>query len=780
MREQGVNRNIPVAIYLPRNMEWIVLFIAIIKAGGVYLPIDITQPATLVNNILAETKANFCVSSTTQARALSQEKNSLSFILVDVLEKQVEGYSFEPPLNKNIPDDFCYIIYTSGSTGKPKGVVNLHKGIVNLAFWMREYFQLSENDRVLQKCHLSFDASIFEVLAALTSGASLVIINQKDLHNIFKLSSVMVKYSITFIHFVPSQFSLFLKESLFKNSTHLKHVVCAGEQLLSKYYHQFIQQSNATLYNLYGPTETSICASAYQCKNFDQTSCISIPIGKPISSIQFYVVDKHRKILPIGKVGELCIAGSGLAKGYYNNLSLTADKFIEITSYDQRNIQVYCTGDLVQWISDGNLRYIRRVDDQIKIRGFRIEPAEIEAAFLRMPLIDNAVVVAKKTPSDQMVLIRYLVLKKDAEKPTEKLVRCFLEKEIPSYMIPNQWVWIDSIPISQSGKLNRGALPEPKWINDLDTLTSLTDLEACFIKIWQEVLQVSPIKIEDNFYFLGGDSILSAQISALLRRENIFLPPHFILQYPTIKQLVILAKQKLSYTKKPIQSNIQFNLSPIQHWFFNNDFKDYNFFCMSYFVTVSSLVNINKLKEAIEAVISQHDAFRISITRSNKQWKQAYQVHKKTFVEFVEIPEKVEKKQWMLNKAIECQQQLSIENNKVIKILLFQDLEKNLSLFFSIHHAVIDGVSWRILLDDLEHAYHTLELNGKCALPAKSNSFREWLCEINNYSKTFLFKKSQIYWRNNKNITPLFPDDTPVSWGEMNKLTTRIQNKKIV
>jgi amino acid adenylation domain-containing protein len=538
LQEIGVTRNSLVIVHLPRSLELVVLLLAILKAGGAYLPIDVKQPLKRVKLMITDSKARFCISDSSHKKELISLFDEGKLLAVDSINQLAASCSMDALPNINTPDDLSYVIYTSGSTGAPKGVANIHKGTVNTLLWMQEYFQLNTTDRFLQKNSIGFDISVTEFWWPLVSGACLVLAPADAEQDFINLTNAIIKYKITIIQFVPSHLAAFTQSGKLKECITLNNVICIGEPLLEKHKEDFLHASSAALYNFYGPTEASIYVSFFPCNSQihpDTLNSTVVPIGKPMANNQFYVLNEIHQVLPLGEIGELYIAGKSLAKGYWHNDLLTEQKFVKINLWSGKTLRAYKTGDLARWLSDGNLEFMGRVDNQIKIRGYRIELAEIEAIALKHETIAQAAVTVKHLPNGQPNLVGYGVLKLNQSQPSETVWRHFLEKHLPEYMIPKHWIWLDNLPLTLSQKLDKKALPNPHWAFSKNQPS--TELEKSMALLWEKQLNMTAIGLHDNFFALGGDSLSAMLIAAQARTHEISMRAQWIFHYPTIHLL---------------------------------------------------------------------------------------------------------------------------------------------------------------------------------------------------------------------------------------------------
>jgi amino acid adenylation domain-containing protein len=450
-------------------------------------------------------------------------------------------------------DNLFNVIFTSGSTGKPKGVMVPHKGIINRLLWMQNAYPLDSSDRILQKTPYSFDVSVWELFWPLIIGAELVYAKPEGHKEADYLRDTINKYNISTLHFVPTMLGIFLQTADIENCSSIKRVFCSGEALQLEHEKRFFQRlDKAELHNLYGPTEASVDVSYFACRPDSDYS--SVPIGKPVSNTQLYVLDKHLAPVPVGVVGELYIGGIQLARGYLKREELTRDTFIDNPFLTEAwaaeanlSDKLYKTGDLTRYLPDGNIEYIGRVDFQVKVRGLRIELGEIENVLHQHPSIGETLVITKDLGAGNVIIAAYCVPKGEA--PDIAALRQFLAQHLPNYMIPNAFIMLDRIPISANGKADRKALPDPTSACSVSTeyVAPGNSTELKLAQIWAETLGVEKIGIHDNFFELGGHSVLAMQIAnKALAHFEVELELIKLFENPTIAAIAEMIEGKLA------------------------------------------------------------------------------------------------------------------------------------------------------------------------------------------------------------------------------------------
>ena len=468
LRRKGVEPDHTVAIMTERSLEMMVGLMAILKSGGAYLPISPDYPAKRINHLLLDSSTKILL---TQGKFVDKIKANLEAAIEIINLEAEENYRESPvPLPAiNGPQNLAYVIYTSGSTGKPKGVMIEHRSVVNRLHWMQKKYPLDESDIILQKTPFFFDVSVWELFWWSMVGASVCFL----LPGFEKFPQAIVETvetrHITTMHFVPSMMSAFLgymeNSGEIQRLANLKRVFCSGEALKPAHVERFnktlFQQNGTRLVNLYGPTEATVDVSYFDCPtDTDGTETQCIPIGKPIDNIQLYIIDEDSREQPVGNEGELCIGGIGLARGYLNRPVLTSEKFVEHL-FDRPHrpyrTYIYRTGDLARWLPNGNIEFLGRMDFQVKIRGLRIELGEIEAVLSHHPAVQDCVVLVKETSETIINLVAYMVTK--MEIPEVELKK-YMKSLLPEYMVPSEFVVLETLPLTPTGKIDRKKLSD--------------------------------------------------------------------------------------------------------------------------------------------------------------------------------------------------------------------------------------------------------------------------------------------------------------------------------
>ncbi|BBH45228.1 non-ribosomal peptide synthetase [Pseudomonas sp. KU43P] len=528
---QGVRQDTPVGIAAERSLELVVGLLAILKAGGAYVPLDPEYPADRLSYMFEDSGIGLLLTQSHLREHLPLPAD-LPVLLLD--DSQAAQPEHDPQLPCT-PEQLAYVIYTSGSTGRPKGAGNSHQALANRLQWMQAAYGLDASDTVLQKTPFSFDVSVWEFFWPLITGARLAIAAPGDHRDPARLVQLIHQHQVSTLHFVPSMLQAFLLDGQVATCTQLQRIICSGEALpVDAQLQVFEHLPQARLYNLYGPTEAAIDVTHWTCLDEGRTA---VPIGTPIANLACWILDAGLQPQPAGVIGELYLGGVGLARGYHQRPALTAERFVACPF--QPGARMYRTGDLARYRADGVIEYCGRIDHQVKIRGLRIELGEIEARLMEQPGVSQAVVIADQRPTGAR-LLAYVVAHPGHARDSAAL-RAALKAQMPDYMVPAHCVWLDAMPLSPNGKLDRKALPGPPDSNtDRPFRAPQTPLQQQLASVWQQVLGVQAVGLDDDFFELGGHSLLVinavSRIQLDLGRE---LTPPDLFQHPTLEALAL-------------------------------------------------------------------------------------------------------------------------------------------------------------------------------------------------------------------------------------------------
>ncbi|WP_313931398.1 amino acid adenylation domain-containing protein [Nostoc sp. FACHB-133] len=545
LRALGVGPEVLVGICLERSLEMIVGLLGILKAGGAYVPLDPAYPSERLAFILEDTQTPVLL---TQEKLLKNlPPHQAQVVCLDSNWQGNIQNSQENPVNETTDDNLIYVIYTSGSTGQPKGVMIPHRGIRNQLYWRQTTFRLTQADKVLLTISFSFDPSVWQIFWPLCFGGQLIVARPGGHQDTAYLVKVITEQKITVLALVPSILRVLLEEKGIENCSFLRHITCGGEALPGELIERFFAKLDLdnVLHNCYGPTEASIDTTFWTCQR--GTNSTIAPIGRPVANAEIHILDENLQPVPVGESGELHIGGIGLARGYLNRPELTIDKFIFNPFSSEPGARLYKTGDLARYLSDGNIEFTGRIDYQVKIRGYRIELGEIEAILDQHPSLTQTLVIAREDINGDKQLVAYVVA--NAEQiPSRVELRRFLQSQLPEYMVPAYFVFLDTLPLNPNGKIDRQALPAPDLSRQASEVTFVAprnEVEREITQIWEQILGVQPIGVKDNFFEVGGNSILAVKL--FWQIEKIFsknLPLAILFQSGTVEALAKIISQE--------------------------------------------------------------------------------------------------------------------------------------------------------------------------------------------------------------------------------------------
>ncbi|AMM92982.1 peptide synthetase [Peribacillus simplex] len=753
LQKKGVGPDSLVGLCVERSPEMVVGILGILKAGGAYVPLDPTYPEQRLRYILKDAGIEFVVMQESLKGSKWLPENIKSICLDrDQFEIEKEGTAL--PISDVSPQHLAYVIYTSGSTGNPKGVMVEHHNVIRLFKSTECWYQFDEKDTWTLFHSYAFDFSVWEVWGALLYGGRLVVVPYWISRSPKDFYQLLVKEEVTVLNQTPSAFRQLIQvceqEDENKN-LHLRYVIFGGEALdptsLLPWFQRYGEQK-PQLINMYGITETTVHVTYYPITQDDVQHSSKSNIGKRIPDLEVYVLDACQQPVPFGVAGELYIGGAGLARGYLNRPELTAERFIPHLFSSDPGARLYRTGDLARYLPDGSLDYLGRIDHQVKIRGFRIELGEIESALNAHASINEAVVIVREDQPGDKRLVAYVVGDGNVGAYRE-----YLKAELPSYMVPSEFVMMEAIPLTANGKVDREALPEPEeWEIKSECVAPRNANEETLATIWEQVLGIKKVGIHDNFFEVGGDSILSIQIISLANQLGLKLTPKQMFEHQTIAELVQVVKeddQGVQAEQGAVMGEVP--LTPIQYWFFEQEHPHPQHWNQSMLLRVRARLNVELLEEALIYLLKHHDALRFRYGQLlNGTWKQRNEGIDEQSVLRVIKRNDADQQGW--NQVIQdemdiTQASFNLLKGPLMRIVYFDGGSNgNDRLFWTIHHLVVDGVSWRILLEDLQAVYNQLKQGKKVRLPAKSTSFKEWSERLQAYSESDISKEVLDYW----------------------------------
>ncbi|RAJ26890.1 non-ribosomal peptide synthase protein (TIGR01720 family)/amino acid adenylation domain-containing protein [Pedobacter cryoconitis] len=739
------NVGIPrIAVLFQPSIAMIVAILAVLKAGGVYLPLSPQVAAERNDYILFDSGAALVLvqeNMLEDSMSLAFTRDKTAFLPVGENNASATELNFAVPV---IPaTQPMYIIYTSGTTGVPKGVEVSYNGVLNLLAFYKQLYPVAAGVCFSQVANIYFDASVFEIWPALTNGGCLCIAPEEVRMDALAMRSWLISNNIVITYQVTAIAEYLLNETWRPGESALQVMNVAGD----KFNYLPARDLPFKLFNLYGPTEDTVWTTWLEVTAQGRTNGYSI--GKPIGNKQIFILDKDLRLQPVGVPGELCIGGEGLALGYINNKALTEKQFVPNPFFGTGRI--YKTGDLAKWAPDGEILFLGRKDDQVKIRGFRVEPGEIERHLLAHPAIKEAIVLAREKNGSKYLIAYYVA----GETITIQEVRAYLSAKLPDYMVPAFLMVLSSMPLTANGKINRQALPDPDLEAENSYEAPVTPEEQLLVKVWEEVLGVVGIGVTHNFFSTGGDSVKSIQISSRLRELGYKISVKDIFAAQIIRLLAVkLQKVTMQYSQLTVQGSA--NLSPIQQWFFEGNIKSKGRFNQSVLLRLDHRITKDKVTLIFEQLLAHHDALRLIFKLDGTQVIQENLPHAAIKVEEIDLTGIVQPELEIETFADRLQQHMDLENGVLVKPGLLH-LDNGSALLIVIHHLVVDAFSWRILLDDIQTLYLQILEETPLSLPAKTAPFISWPQQLENYSRSTAFIKAASYWNAAESQSTIVP-----------------------
>ncbi len=745
LRTLGVGPEVLVGICMERSLEMVVGLLGILKAGGAYVPLDPAYPLERLAFVLDDIQAPVIL--TVEGLVKKLPEHGKQVVCLDSDWETIAQNSEENPACETTPENLIYVIYTSGSTGKPKGVMIPHLGISNMLEWRQATFKINERDKVLQTFSFCFDPSVWQIFWPLCFGGQLIMARPGGHQDSAYLVKTIAEQQITIVGLVPSIIRVLVEEKGIENCQSLRHVTSGGEALSIELAETFLNCLNLDniLLNCYGPTEASIDVTYWNCQR--GTDYIFSPIGQPITNVEIYLLDDDLQPVPMGEIGELHIGGLGLATGYLNRPDLTKEKFIpnpfadfglEDSEFSDRvsptenrdeyeyinptskihrhpkSNRLYKTGDLGRYLPDGNIEFLGRIDHQVKIRGFRIELGEIEAMLSQHPGLQQSLVIAREDVPGDKRLVAYIVAHPE-QIPTPDELRRFLLLELPEYMVPAAFVFMDTIPLNPNGKVDRHALPAPdssSFIHSTNFIAPSTPTEEILAPIWEEVLGLKQIGVEDNFFQLGGHSLLATQVISRVRQTlSIEVTLGLIFEKPTIASFA-RAIADLPTNSQPIFQSVnrQSELSFAQQRMWLLEQIDPN--SAAYLVPTTQRftgqLNVEILQQSLDAIVARHEALRTNFfTSSDGNPIQIIGEPRSVELKRIElIGSQEEQVQGVLNH--EARRPFNLASDLMLRATLLQVEPNEHVLLLVMHHIASDGWSIGILWEQLAAVYEAL------------------------------------------------------------------------
>ena len=731
LRKRGVGPEVRVAICLERSVEMIVGLLAILKAGGTYAPLEPTFPAERIAFIQADSQARVLLTQQHLSRSWTGET-----IYLDSDWPEIARESPEAPTQIGSAENSAHVIYTSGSTGRPKGVVSSHRASINRFAWMWRAYPFVPGEVCCQKTSLSFVDSIWEIFGPLLQGVPLVIIPDDVVKDPQRFITALATNNVTRLVLVPSllRVMLELNEDLAQQLGNLRICVCSGETLPVELATSFRQKLPQTLLiNLYGSSEV---AADVLCYEVDRTEGLAtIPLGRPIANTSVYVLDSNFQPVPVDVPGEICVGGEGLARGYLNRPELTAEKFVPDPFSAESDARLFRTGDIGRYLPDGNIEYRGRRDHQVKLRGFRIELGEIEAQLATHPLVNQAVAIASESERGEKQIVAYVVA--DGDVSTDEL-RDHLSRKLPGYMIPAAFVFLDAFPLTASGKINRLALPRPGPVERKEFVAPRTAAEEILAGIWTDVLKVPEIGVNDDFFRLGGHSLLLARIASRIREAfNVDLSLRVLFEASTVAELAKRVETTTLSEDSPlirIEDEREPTLSFAQDrlWFFDQLEPDSGAYNIPRMLRLRGPLDVAALQKSVNEIVLRHEVLRTSFINDNGKPALSIAENAAVEIQLIDLSGRDEELQELASD--EAQRPFDLSRGPLLRLTLLQLGHDDHVLLVTTHHIISDAWSIGIFMRELVACYNAFSNGDHAALAPLNLQYsdfaswqREWL-----------------------------------------------------
>jgi amino acid adenylation domain-containing protein/non-ribosomal peptide synthase protein (TIGR01720 family) len=737
LAEQGVKPEVRVAVCLPRSLDLVVALNGILKAGGVAVPLDPKMPAQRLAYQLADAKAMLAIGEPDSSPAQHGKWLNLN-------DPELARYSDSPLPERIRLQHAAYVIYTSGSTGQPKGVVVSHGALANYVAVVRSRLPENEIASMAWVSTVAADLGHTVLFGALAAGKCLHVIAEERAFDPDRFAEYMTGHRIDALKIVPSHLAG-LMQAADPGQVLPRRCLIVGGEAASWSLVERLQAlaPDCHLLNHYGPTETTVGVLTYPYDPALRPDSRHLPLGKPLANNRIYVLDAHLHPVPHGVPGEVYVGGAQLARGYLERPDLTAERFIP-DPFGTAGERLYRTGDIARLLPDGNLEYLDRADNQIKIRGYRVEPGEIAAQLKLEPDVSDAVVVLSKT-DESARLIAYVLATPECDLAAVKEA---LAERLPDYMVPSVLVRLDKWPLTSNGKLDRRALPAPEAkvsADKADKTAPRNEAEAALAAVWQEVLKLERVGIHDSFFSLGGDSILSLQVIAKTRAKGWKLTPKQMFEKPTIAEAAQVAVPIAAKAKAAVvEAGGEVPLTPIQSWFFEQKLAAPHHWNQSVLLAAAEPLNSNCLETALRALVMHHDALRLRFVEDEggvRQVQLAEETH--ALLQAIDLPSEA----GIDEACSRVQAGLNIAHGPLLATAHLRLASGAERLLVAIHHLAVDGVSWRVLLEDLQTAYSQALAGQAVSLPAKSSSWQAWAGKLRSYVQSPALNSELAYWQ---------------------------------
>ncbi|NCT42247.1 MAG: amino acid adenylation domain-containing protein [Microcystis aeruginosa G11-09] len=780
LQSLGVNSEVLVGIYLERSLLVIVGLLAILKAGGAYIPLDPDYPQQRLTYMAEDAQISLLLTQESLLDSLPVE--DVGVIVLDKLTEILTVQSPENPLSEVVPENLLCLLYTSGSTGKPKGVMLTHAALVNHSWGISEVFGLTESDRVLQFASFGFDVAAEEIFPTWLKGGTVVLRPGQMFATLTDFANFIEQESLTLLNITPAywhEWALAVSQSLATVPSSLRVVAVGGDAVLPETVNIWRQMvgKRVQCINVYGPTEASVTAIVHDLLDYQSEKINSVLIGRPIANTKAYILDQNLQPVPIGVKGELHLCGVRLARGYLNRPELTAEKFIDNPFANEAFNRLYKTGDLARYLPDGNIECFGRIDNQVKIRGFRIELGEIEAVLNQnIDVQTSCVIIREDTPGDKY-LVAYIVAHYERI-PMISELRQFLSSKLPLYMVPQAFVFLESLPLTTNRKVDRRALPAPDKIGNRrdQYVAPRNGIEEMLVQIWTEILKIEQVGIYDNFFEIGGHSLLATQLVSRIRSLfKIELPLRSLFGAATVAELAHLIgqlqQQNLTLTVPPIlprtkDTELPLSFAQQRLWFLDQLQPNSALYNIPMVLHFRGNLNQKALEQSLLEICDRHEVLRTNFVTIDGQPTQIIQTTRETIsvVDLQDLPihEQEEKTQQLKQK--QATQPFDLAKESLIRITLVVLSETEHLLLVCMHHIISDGWSIEVFIHELTSLYNAYTQNHPANLAPLPIQYADFAVWQKQWLQGDVLQTQLNYWQNQLTAAPpllSLPTDHP-------------------
>ncbi|REJ44215.1 MAG: amino acid adenylation domain-containing protein [Microcystis flos-aquae TF09] len=780
LQSLGVNSEVLVGIYLERSLLVIVGLLAVLKAGGAYIPLDPDYPQQRLTYMAEDAQISLLLTQESLLDSLPAE--DVGVIVLDKLAEILTVQSPENPLSEVVPENLLCLLYTSGSTGKPKGVMLTHAALVNHSWGISEVFGLTESDRVLQFASFGFDVAAEEIFPTWLKGGTVVLRPGQMFPTLTDFADFIEQERLTVLNITPAywhEWAIAVSQSLATVPSSLRVVAVGGDAVLPETVNIWRQMvgKRVQCINVYGPTEASVTAIVHDLLDYQSEKINSVLIGRPIANTKAYILDQNLQPVPIGVKGELHLCGVRLARGYLNRPELTAEKFIDNPFANAAFNRLYKTGDLARYLPDGNIECFGRIDNQVKIRGFRIELGEIEAVLNQnIDVQTSCVIIREDNPGDKY-LVAYIVAHYERI-PMISELRQFLSSKLPLYMVPQAFVFLESLPLTTNRKVDRRALPAPDKIGNRrdQYVAPRNGIEEMLVQIWTEILKVEQVGIYDNFFEIGGHSLLATQLVSRIRSLfKIELPLRSLFGAATVAELAHLIgqlqQQNLTLTVPPIlprtkDTELPLSFAQQRLWFLDQLQPNSALYNIPMVLHFRGNLNQKALEQSLREICNRHEVLRTNFVTIDGQPTQVIQTTRETIsvVDLQDLPIHKQEEKTQQLKQKQATQPFDLAKESLIRITLVVLSETEHFLLVCMHHIISDGWSIEVFIHELTSLYNAYTQNHPANLAPLPIQYADFALWQKQWLQGDVLQTQLNYWQNQLTAAPpllSLPTDHP-------------------